>query len=218
MPTTTQTSLDMRDKSITTFIAYETARRLTELADGEVLELLTDASDEIDNDIAAWCRSRGQELAVGGLADGSRQYLITKRPLHGTGKRLAGVISDAGLEELLSPLGFALAAALEGSDVSLYFQGPAVRVLSKGFMEHLHGFNRPFSGFARAGLNKAGHIPAQEKIRQVQALGGCLYICGPSMQHFKVTKSDLAFDDVTVAEYLIFMEVMASADIHVFVQ
>lgn len=26
MPTTTQTSLDMRDKSITTFIAYETAR------------------------------------------------------------------------------------------------------------------------------------------------------------------------------------------------
>lgn len=216
--TTTRTSLDMRGKSITTFIAYETARRLADLADGEALELLTDASDEIDNDIAAWCRSRGQELAVGRHIHGSRQYLITKRPLGAAGKRFAAVISDAGLEELLSPLGFALAAALEGSDVSLYFQGPAVRVLRKGFTEHLHGFNRPFSRFARAGLNKAGHIPAQEKIRQLQALGAHLYICGPSMQHFKVTKNDLAFDGVTVAEYLTFMEVMASADIHVFVQ
>jgi predicted peroxiredoxin/TusA-related sulfurtransferase len=218
MPTTTRTSLDMRGKSITTFIGYEAARRLADLPEDGVLELHTDASDEIDNDLAAWCRSRGQELAVGRRADGSYQYLITKRPLRGNGKRFAAVISDADLEELLSPLGFALAAALEGSDVSLYFQGPAVRVLSKGFTEHLHGFNRPFSRFARASLNKAGHIPAQEKIRQLQTLGGHLYICGPSMQHFKVAKSDLAFDNVTVAEYLTFMEVMASADIHVFVQ
>ena len=218
MSVTTRTSLDMRGKSITTFIAYEAAQQLADLAEGEVLELLTDASDEIDNDLAAWCRSRGQELAAGTHANGSRQYLITKRPLRGTGKGFAAVISDAGLEELLSPLGFALAAALEGNDVSLYFQGPAVRVLSKGFTEHLHGFNRPFSRFARAGLTKAGHIPAQQKVRQLQALGAHVYICGPSMQHFKVAKSDLAFQDVTVAEYLTFMEAMASADIHVFVQ
>lgn len=218
MSVMTPTSLDMRGKSITTFIAYETARRLADLADGEVLELLADASEQIDNDLAAWCRSRGQELAVGTHTDGSRQYLITKRPLRATGKRLAAVISDAGLSELLSPLGFALAGALEGSDVSVYFQGPAVRVLAKGFNEHLHGFNRPFSRFARAGLTKAGHIPAQQKVRQLQALGAHLYVCGPSMQHFKVAKSDLAFQDVTVAEYLTFMEVMASADIHVFVQ
>jgi hypothetical protein len=38
------------------------------------------------------------------------------------------------------------------------------------------------------------------------------------MQHFKVARSDLAFSDVTVAEYLTFMETMARADIHVFVQ
>jgi hypothetical protein len=38
------------------------------------------------------------------------------------------------------------------------------------------------------------------------------------MQHFRVARSDLAFDDVTIAEYLILMEVMASADIYVFVQ
>jgi TusA-related sulfurtransferase len=137
MSVTTRTSLDMRGKSITTFIACETARRLADLTDGEALELLVDASDEIDNDLAAWCRCRGQELAVGRQTDGSRQHLITKSPLRATGKRFAAVISDAGLEELLSPLGFALAAALKGSDVWLYSQGPAVRVLAEGFTEHL---------------------------------------------------------------------------------
>ena len=139
MSTTARTSLDMRGKTITTFIAYETLKQLGDLADGESLELLTDASEEIDNDIRAWCRTRGQELTAAGHTDGSQQYVITKQPLRPSGKRYAAVISDAGLEELLSPLAFALAAALEGSDVSLYFQGPAVRVLAKGFTEHLHG-------------------------------------------------------------------------------
>ena len=218
MPATTRTSLDMRGKTITTYIAYETLKQLGDLADGESLELLTDAREEIDNDIRAWCRTRGQELADAGHADGSQRYVITRRPLRPSGKRYAAVISDAGLEELLSPLAFALAAALEGSDVSLYFQGPAVRVLAKGFTEHLHGPGRPFSRFARAGLARAGHIRAQEKLRQLQALGGRLYACAGSMQHFKVGRSDLAFSDVTVAEYLTFMETMARADIHVFVQ
>ena len=218
MSTMARTPLDMRGKTITTFIAYETLRQLADLADGESLELLTDASEEIDNDLRAWCRTRGQELAAAGPTDGSQQYLITKRPLLPAGKRYAGVISDAGLEELLSPLAFALAAALEGSDVSLYFQGPAVRVLAKGFIEHLHGPGRPFSRFARAGLARAGHIPAQEKLRQLQALGGHLYACAGSMRHFRVAKTDLAFNDVTIAEYLTFMETMALADINVFIQ
>ena len=123
MSTTARTSLDMRGKTITTFIAYETLKQLGDLADGESLELLTDAGEEIDNDIRAWCRTRGQELTAAGHHDGSQQYVITKQPLRPSGKRYAAVISDAGLEELLSPLAFALAAALEGSDVSLYFQG-----------------------------------------------------------------------------------------------
>ena len=218
MSTATGTSLDMRGKSITTFIAYETLRQLADLADGESLDLLTDASEEIDNDLRAWCRSRGQELTVRGRTEGCQQYVITKRPLRFSGKRYAAVISDAGLEELLSPLAFALAAALVGSDVSLYFQGPAVRVLASGFTEHLHGPVRPFSRFARAGLAKAGHIPAQQKLRQLQVLGGHLYACAGSMRHFKVAKTDLAFNDVTIAEYLTFMEIMAGADINLFIQ
>ena len=40
MSTVTSTSLDMRGKTITTFIAYAAARRLAELAEGETLELL----------------------------------------------------------------------------------------------------------------------------------------------------------------------------------
>lgn len=96
--------------------------------------------------------------------------------------------------------------------------GPAVRVLARGFTEKLHGPGRPFSRFARAGLTKAGHVPAQEKIGQLQALGADLYACGPSMRHFKVAKTDLAFDEVTISEYLTFMETMAGADIHLLVQ
>lgn len=218
MPAATSAPLDLRGKSITTFIAYAALRRLEDMPDGEPLELLTDPGEAIDNDISAWCRTRGQEVEAATRADGTRQYTITKRPLRPSGKRFAAVISDPGLEELLSPLAFALAAALEGSDVSLYFQGPAIRVLAKGFTEHLHGPGRPFTRFARAGLVKAGHIPAQEKLRQLQALGVRLYACAGSMQHFKVAKTDLAFGDVTIAEYLAFMETMAHADINVFLQ
>jgi predicted peroxiredoxin/TusA-related sulfurtransferase len=218
MSTATSASLDMRGKTITTFIAYGAAKRLAAMADGQALELLTDPGDDIGNDIRAWCRASGLDLVSADRADGTCQYVITKQPLRRSGRRLAAVISDPGLEELLSPLGFALAGALEGIDVSLYFQGPAVRVLAKGFTEKLHGPSRPFSRFARAGLTKAGHIPAQEKIGQLQGLGARLYACGPSMRHFKVAKADLAFDEVTISEYLTFMEIMARADIHLFVQ
>jgi hypothetical protein len=38
------------------------------------------------------------------------------------------------------------------------------------------------------------------------------------MRHSKVAKTDLAFNDVTIAEYLTFMETMARADINVFIQ
>ena len=218
MPAATMTLLDMRGKTITTFIAYQAVQRLADLADGEALKLLTDAEEDIDNDMRAWCRITGQELVSAERTGSTSTYLIRKQPASPARRRLAAVISDPGLEELLSPLGFALAAALEGTEVSLYFQGPAVRVLAAGFTEKLHGFSRPFSRFARAGLIRAGHVPAQEKIRQLQALGAHLYACGPSMRHFKVAKTELAFPGVTIAEYLTFMETMARADIHLFVQ
>jgi predicted peroxiredoxin len=127
------------------------------------------------------------------------------------------VISSDGLEELLSPLGFALAAALEGMAVHLYIQGPAVRVLTRGFRPKLHGWARPFSRFAASGLTNTGHIPAPEKLRQLRSLGTQIYMCGPSMQHFKVKPEDLIFQDLPVIEYLTFMPIMEEADVHIYV-
>jgi len=218
MPGATLTSLDMRGKTITTFIAYQAAGQLAALADGEALQLITDAAEDIDNDIRAWCRAVGQELVSAERTGDTSTYVIRKPPPRRPGPRLAAVISDPGLQELLSPLGFALAAALEGAEVALYFQGPAVRVLAKGFTEKLPGPTRPFSRFARARLTRAGHVPDQQKIGQLQALGARLFACGPSMRHFNVATTDLAFPSVTVAEYLTFMETMARADIQLFIQ
>jgi peroxiredoxin family protein len=53
---------------------------------------------------------------------------------------------------------------------------------------------------------------------KLQALDAHLFACGPSMRHFKVAKSDLAFPGVIVAEYLTFMETLARADIQLFIQ
>ena len=131
--------------------------------------------------------------------------------------KLAMVISPDGLEELLSPLGFALGAALEGIDVHLYFQGPAVRVLANGFKPKLKGWGRPFTRFAAAGMTKSGHIPAQDKLRQLHSLGAQLYACGGSLPHFKVKAEDFIFDDIPVVEYLTFMPVMEGADIQMYI-
>ena len=126
------------------------------------------------------------------------------------------MISSDGLEELLSPLGFALAAALEGMAVHVYVQGPAVRVLARGFQPRLRGWGRPFSRFAASGLSRAGHLPAQDKLRQLRSLGAKIYLCGPSMQHFKVRAEDVIFSDVPQVEYLSFMAVMKDADVHIY--
>jgi predicted peroxiredoxin len=128
------------------------------------------------------------------------------------------VLSNPGLEELLSPLGFALAAALSGVEVHIYFQGPAVKVLTNDFREHLHGLSRPFSGFAREDLAAAGHVPPHEKLQQLHELGARFYLCGGSMAHFGVTAADVIFGDVRIAEYFTFIEVMTKADIHIVLQ
>ena len=70
----------------------------------------------------------------------------------------------------------------------------------------------------RKEMAKAGHLPPQDKLEQLKELGARIYICGGSMDPFGVKKSDLIFDDVIVAEYLTFLEVMENADIQIFLQ
>jgi len=167
-------------------------------------------------DLQAWCRTTSHEL-VGVSEEGeSRRVRIRKGRPHQSGQRVAIVVSTDGLEELLSPLGFALAAALGGARVAVYLQGPAVHVLAPRFRARLRGPARPFSRFARAGLERVGHAAPAEKLRQLQGLGGRLYACGPSLEHFRVDPKRLAFEGVVVCEYLSFMEVMRQADVQLY--
>lgn len=210
-------SLNRTGKDITTYAVFDADSELRTMSDGEVLELLTDGFEPFLHDVEAWCEATGQILRSTEKVAAGYRFLIEKRARVSRDTTLAMVISDAGLEELLSPLGFALGAALEGIDVHLYFQGPATRVLTKGFRPRLKGWSRPFSRFALTGMAKSGHIPPQEKLRQLQSLGAHLYLCGGSLHHFKVAPEDVAFDDVAIIEYLSFMSIMESADIQLYI-
>ena len=210
-------SVDGTGKSITTFVIFEAAAALEQMADGEVLEIQTDEFEPFVWDISAWCKATGHSLVLSeSTADGHR-FLVEKRRAIAKDTKLAMVLSSDGLLDLLSPLGFALAAALEGMDVNLYFQGPGVRVLTKKFRPKLPGLSRPFSRFAIAGMNKAGHIPPHDKLRQLHSLGAHIYVCGGSLQPFKVSPEDFIFDDLPIVEYFSFMSVMEGADVQLYV-
>jgi len=214
---TPKATLDGRGKSITTFVVYEAHQLLEGMLDGDRLEILTDDFEPFDSDIEAWCQATGHRLAESESNSGGLRFLVEKGTRRIQDKKLAMVVSVVGLEELLSPLGFALAAALEGIEVHLFLQGPAVRVMARGFRPKLRGLSRPFSRLAEAGMSATGHIPPLAKLRQLRSLGAKLYVCGPSMKHFKVTKEQLVFDDLPMVEYLTFMRVMERADIHLYI-
>jgi TusA-related sulfurtransferase/predicted peroxiredoxin len=209
-------TVDVRGRTITTAIVSPVADALAELQVGAELDVLTDRFPAIVPDLEAWCRASGHEY-IGFEEEGESWRIgLRKGTPRRNDRRVAVVVSDDGLEELLSPLGFALAAAQGGAHVALYLQGPAVHVLAPAFRASLHGFARPFSRFARRGLEKAGHVAPTEKLGQLQALGARLYACGPSLEHFGVDATKLAFEDVVVCEYLTFMEVMQQADVQLY--
>lgn len=214
-PTST-ISLDLRGKKITTYIAFEIVENLKKLKEQEFLEIITDNYSAIKNDMNAWAISTGNQITILDESDKYFKIQIKKTTIKTKPKIFAFIISESGLEELLSPLGFALGAALSGHEVNLYFQGPAVHIFEKGFKAKLSGFNSIFSGFARDGLNEIGHIPAQNKLIQLHKLGAKLYVCGPSMDHFGVKQSDFIFSDIIVAEYLSFIEILQKADVKFF--
>ena len=214
---TTHRSLDGRGKSITTFVVHDAAAALESMAIGEVLEIITDDFDPFRADIAAWCQATGHRLVETQPTGDGLRFLVEKGPAVAKDTKLAMVISSDGLEELLSPLGFALGAALEGIEVNLYFQGPSVRVLTEGFRPKLKGWARPFTRFAAAGMAKSGHIPAQAKLRQLRGLGANIYVCGGSLQPFRVKPEDFVFDDLLVVEYLTFMAIMEDAEIQLYI-
>jgi predicted peroxiredoxin/TusA-related sulfurtransferase len=211
-------SIDMRGKQITPYIIYNANEKLKTMKENEVLEVITDNFELIENDMNAWSRMTGYKILNSPKKDRYQRFYIQKITPKASGKKFAMVLSKSGLEDLLAPLGTALAAGLAGMEVSIDFQGPAVEILSKDFKEKLPGINSLFSGYAREGLAEIGHIPAQDKLKQLKSLGAHFYVCGPSMDHFGVKKSDLIFDDVIFAEYLTVLEVMEKADISLYIQ
>jgi predicted peroxiredoxin/TusA-related sulfurtransferase len=208
--------LDVRGRTITTAIAWAAHEQLAGLAVGDEIELETDPFPAIVPDLEAWCRATGHELVDLRRNGESWRVRLRKGEPRRNEHRVAVVVSSDELTELLSPLGFALGAALGGAQVALYLHGPAVHVLAPGFRAKLHGLARPFSRFARAGLEGQGHVAPTEKLRQLQALGAELYACGPSLGHFGVDPERMVFDNVIVCEYLTFMEVMQQADVQLY--
>jgi predicted peroxiredoxin/TusA-related sulfurtransferase len=210
-------SVDGRGKTISTAVLYDVEMAVRDLHEGDIVEVFTDDYSPLQSEVATWCRATGHHLLLNEPITTGRRFLIERRTPVGRDTALAMVISPDGLEELLSPLGFALGAALQGIEVSLYLQGPAVHALAPGYRPKLSGWSRPFSRIAARQMAQSGHVAPQVKLQQLQELGAHLYACGPSMEHFKVDPANLMFDDVQVVEYVTFMAVMAEADMQLFI-
>jgi predicted peroxiredoxin/TusA-related sulfurtransferase len=211
--------IDVRGKTVTAYIISEIRRSLDKMEVGEVLEVVTERFAAIEPDLRTWCRMTSQPLRGVEKAATFERYYIEKAPMPVLRKKVAMVISDAGLEELLSPLGLAMSAALAGADVHLYFQGPAVHVLEKGFKPKLSGGLRSwFSGFARKALEQMGQSHPHVKLSRLLQLGAHIYVCGPSLDYFGVDPKDFAFSGILISEYPTFIEQMLSANVAMLLQ
>ena len=122
--------MDVRGKTITTYILYNTVKAMDLLKTGEILEVFTEYCEATGSDLKACSRKTVNKIFVSEVASNYRRYYIQKAGMTPEPGNAAIIISDNGLPELLSPLGFALGAALSGNEVYHYFQGPAVRALN----------------------------------------------------------------------------------------
>jgi TusA-related sulfurtransferase len=95
-------SLERRGKSITTFVVYDAWSALEGLEEGQVLELVTDASEPFESDIASWCEAVGHRLLSAEPEADRFRFLIEKGEASKGERSLAMVVSDAGLLELFS--------------------------------------------------------------------------------------------------------------------
>ena len=132
------------------------------------------------------------------------------------GHTMGLAISDSGAYALMSPLKFAMQTLQRGDHVSLFFYGPAVRVLAKGFQAALVGAARPFGQAGPPTPDEGGYIRPELLISGLKASGAKLYICGSSMREFGLTTDELAFDAETV-EYDTFLSDSETSDLHIYV-
>jgi predicted peroxiredoxin/TusA-related sulfurtransferase len=229
--TPSKITIDVRGtgKKISVYPLVRVAQALKNIPDDgqqNIIELWTDQFTGLRHDIQAWADMAGHELER--KIDTEKEeateydhYIIRKASGGGVRRNnqesLAIIVSKEALEDLISPLGFALAAATTGMEVSIFFQGPGVRVLRKGFQGRLSGFfAKPFSFLARRGMAKMGHERPATKLKQLHDLGATFYACHPSMEVFGVKEKQLAFEGVILAEYTTFLHAMRGATIQMY--
>ncbi len=198
--------LDLRGTGMATEIVTRAVNRLDVMSPGESLSLQVDATEAIDNDLRSWCEATGNHLLDVTDRGDDRIYVIEKGIPINVVHRLALVMSSPDHDRLEAPLSLAIAAALEDVKVSIFFEGPAVRILTRGFDRRE---SRGWFGRSR----KTAATEAQKRVRRIQDLGGHLYVCERALGARAIRPGDLAFENVTHAEYLTFLPVMEEADI-----
>lgn len=125
-------------------------------------------------------------------------------------------ISDEGAFALMSPLKFAMQTLQRGDRVSLFFYGPAVRALTKGFEARIKGPARPYDQAGPPTPDSGSYVRPDMLIAGLKAAGVKLYVCGSSMREYGVALEDLAFD-AEVAEYDTFLSDSGTSDLHIYV-
>ena len=150
--------VDLRGKTITTFIAFELHQALESLEVGDRITDVTHAVPAIETDMRSWTRIRGHRLVSFEHIGDRFTFEVEKGTPTTPARAVAVVISTEDMLALLSPLAFALVAALEGHQVSLYLQGPGIRVLGSGYRPRLSGWSRPLIRFGRKGIEASGHV------------------------------------------------------------
>lgn len=198
--------LDLRGNDMTTEIVARAINRLEVMSPGESLALQVDAGEAIDNDLRAWCDATGNHLLDVNDAVDFRTYVIEKGVPVSVVHRLALVISSPDHDHVEAPLSLALAAALEGVAVSIFFEGTAVSILTADYQN-----GKPRRWFGRRARSTAAE--AHGRVRQIHDLGGDLYACERALGEFHISPADLAFERIIHGEYLTFLPVMEEADI-----
>ncbi|MBT8165629.1 MAG: hypothetical protein HKO63_02860 [Acidimicrobiia bacterium] len=201
---TGENHLDLRGNALTTDIVARAINRLDDMKAGETLLVEVDADEAIDNDLRAWCEATGNHLVDVEDAGDTRTYAIEKGVPIKVVHKMALVLSSAAHDHLEAPLALAQAATLEGVGVSIFFEGPAVAVLSAAF---------PTSGSRLRPSRRAARRDAHERVQQIHDLGGDLYACERSLRQHHVRRDEIAFERVIHCEYLTFLPVMEDADI-----
>lgn len=215
-PNVSNVPLPYTGKTVATFVVRDVAAKLSPLSPGERLTIQVEPVGYLLKDLESWCDLSGNRMVFCEVADGFATVVLEKGGGSAVAeKRLAIILSSDDLLELLSPLGFALAAQLSGMQVSIYFQGDAVKVLRKGFRAQAKAAVL-FSRTIEDGLNGIGHIPPQDKIRELVELGARLYVCGPSLDNAKIPLAELCTDELVVCEYFTFLIAMKDATMHMY--